>query len=95
MSVHASPSQGGGGFLAAEVATQPADWVRVAARVPEFRSLLPAAGERVAVVGCGTSWFIAQAYAALRESEWRWSAAGPPTSSARRMPRCGSGTVKA
>lgn len=28
---------------------------------------LPARGERVAVVGCGTSWFIAQAYAALRE----------------------------
>ncbi|CAM5611707.1 Sugar isomerase OS=Streptomyces alboniger OX=132473 GN=CP975_15870 PE=4 SV=1 [Streptomyces alboniger] len=29
---------------------------------------LPRPGERVAVVGCGTSWFIAQAYAALRES---------------------------
>ncbi|MFC7533959.1 SIS domain-containing protein [Actinoplanes sp. GCM10030250] len=29
---------------------------------------LPRAGERVAVVGCGTSWFIAQAYAALRET---------------------------
>src|SRR5919202_3557064 len=69
MSVHASPSEGGGGFLAAEVATQPADWVRAAARVPEFRSLLPAAGERVAVVGCGTSLFIAQAYAALREGD--------------------------
>jgi fructoselysine-6-P-deglycase FrlB-like protein len=67
--VHASPSEGGGGFLAAEVATQPTDWVRVAARVPELRSLLPAAGERVAVVGCGTSLFIAQAYAALRESD--------------------------
>ena len=29
--------------------------------------LLPARGERVAVVGCGTSWFIAQSYAAARE----------------------------
>jgi fructoselysine-6-P-deglycase FrlB-like protein len=28
---------------------------------------LPVSGERVAVVGCGTSWFMAQAYAALRE----------------------------
>lgn len=29
---------------------------------------LPTAGERVAVLGCGTSYFMAQAYAALRES---------------------------
>lgn len=29
---------------------------------------MPRPGERVAVVGCGTSWFMAQAYAALRES---------------------------
>jgi fructoselysine-6-P-deglycase FrlB-like protein len=29
---------------------------------------LPGHGERVAVVGCGTSFFIAQAYASLRES---------------------------
>nr|WP_202554603.1 sugar isomerase [Streptomyces sp. SID4936] len=28
---------------------------------------LPAAGERIAVVGCGTSFYMAQAYAALRE----------------------------
>ena len=28
---------------------------------------LPAPGERVAVLGCGTSWFMAQSYAALRE----------------------------
>ena len=27
----------------------------------------PLAGERVAVIGCGTSWFVAQAYAGLRE----------------------------
>lgn len=30
--------------------------------------LLPQHGERVAVVGCGTSWFMGSAYAALRES---------------------------
>ena len=68
MTGYASPSEvGGGSFLAAEVATQPTDWVRAAARVPELRSLLPVPGERVAVVGCGTSFFMAQAYAALRE----------------------------
>jgi fructoselysine-6-P-deglycase FrlB-like protein len=32
------------------------------------RALLPASGERIAVVGCGTSWFMAQSYAAARES---------------------------
>ena len=30
--------------------------------------MLPRPGERVAVVGCGTSWFMAQAYAAARET---------------------------
>src|SRR4051812_41103675 len=70
MTLHVSSSEvGGGGFLAAEVATQPTDWVRAAARVTELRSLLPAPGERVAVVGCGTSLFMAQAYAALREGD--------------------------
>jgi fructoselysine-6-P-deglycase FrlB-like protein len=69
MTVDVSSSEAGdGGFLATEVATQPADWVRAAARVPELRSLLPAPGERVAVVGCGTSLFMAQAYASLREA---------------------------
>ena len=29
--------------------------------------MLPARGERVAVAGCGTSWFMAQSYAAARE----------------------------
>lgn len=52
-------------FLAEEVASQPAVWERA-------RSLaapgLPAPGERVAVLGCGTSWYMAQAYAALREA---------------------------
>ena len=31
---------------------------------------LPAAGERVAIVGCGTSYFMAQAAAVLRETCW-------------------------
>jgi len=50
----------------AEIATQPALWARAAAMAADVAGL-PAAGERVAVVGCGTSWFIAQSYAVLRE----------------------------
>src|SRR5215470_2810138 len=52
----------------AEIATQPACWRRAAALLPEVLGLLPAVGERVAVVGCGTSWFVAQSYAAAREA---------------------------
>lgn len=49
----------------AEIASQPDLWERAVANVPA--DALPEPGERVAVVGCGTSWFIAMAYAALRE----------------------------
>jgi fructoselysine-6-P-deglycase FrlB-like protein len=49
----------------AEIATQPECW-RQAAKLATA-SGLPTAGERVAVVGCGTSWFMAKAYAVLRE----------------------------
>ncbi|MEV2205133.1 hypothetical protein AB0E16_06570, partial [Streptomyces sp. NPDC047970] len=59
----ASPS-----FTEQEIASQPACWRRAAALAGEFRGLLPRRGERVAVVGCGTSWFVAQSYAALREA---------------------------
>lgn len=54
--------------LAAEVATQPDDWAWAAAVAAEHRTLLPSPGERVAVVGCGTSYFMACAIAELRES---------------------------
>ncbi|GAA2914959.1 SIS domain-containing protein [Streptomyces thioluteus] len=50
---------------ALELAAQPDCWRRAAALAPEG---LPLPGERVAVTGCGTSWFMAQAYAALREA---------------------------
>jgi len=55
-------------YAAAEIASQPQVWRRgleVAAAEPAG---LPLRGERVAVVGCGTSWFMAQSYAALREA---------------------------
>lgn len=48
-----------------EIASQPACWHRALQMRPAG---LPQAGERVAVIGCGTSLYIAQAYAALRES---------------------------
>ena len=53
--------------LAAEIATQAADWQAILSRVPEAQAVLPSPGARVAVTGCGTSFYMAQAYAALRE----------------------------
>src|SRR5262245_43924177 len=57
-----------GAHLEAELASQPDCWLRAAALAPEVAGLLPQAGERVALVGCGTSWFIGQSYAAAREA---------------------------
>ena len=55
-------------FMATEIESQPGTW-REGARLAAGPSCpLPAAGLRVAVVGCGTSWFMAQAYAARREA---------------------------
>ncbi|MGH2539034.1 MAG: SIS domain-containing protein [Actinomycetota bacterium] len=50
-----------------EVASQPDRWGRAAALADEVASVLPARGERVAAVGCGTSLYIARAFASLRE----------------------------
>src|SRR5277367_7066394 len=50
-----------------EIASQPACWRRAATLAADVAHVLPARGERVAVVGCGTSWFIAQSFAAARE----------------------------
>ena len=60
--------QVGAGRTEAEIASQPGCWRRAAALLPDVAGLLPAPGERVAVTGCGTSWFIAQSYAAAREA---------------------------
>jgi len=56
-----------GAHMRAELNSQPETWARAAAMRTE-QQLLPATGSRIAVVGCGTSWFMAQSYAALRES---------------------------
>ncbi|MDQ0893124.1 fructoselysine-6-P-deglycase FrlB-like protein [Agromyces ramosus] len=53
--------------MASELASQPETWAAAASLTAE-QALLPARGERIAVVGCGTSWFIAQSYAWLRET---------------------------
>jgi fructoselysine-6-P-deglycase FrlB-like protein len=56
-------------FVADEIATQPGLWVRAAALAaePEVAAALPVPGARVAAVGCGTSLYMARAWAARRE----------------------------
>jgi fructoselysine-6-P-deglycase FrlB-like protein len=54
-------------YLAEEIASQPECWRRAARVVGRHVAALPLPGERVAVAGCGTSYFAAMAYAALRE----------------------------
>lgn len=54
---------------AQELASQPACWARAADLAREVVHLLPAAGERVLAVGCGTSLYMARAYAARREAD--------------------------
>ncbi|MDF3144947.1 MULTISPECIES: SIS domain-containing protein [unclassified Streptomyces] len=50
-----------------ELNSQPECWTRASAEAAGLGGALPAPRERVAVVGCGTSYFMAQAFAALRE----------------------------
>ncbi|MFJ4028001.1 SIS domain-containing protein [Paenarthrobacter sp. NPDC089989] len=56
-----------GAFMEEELESQPAVWQR-AIEQASTENLLPADGQRIAVIGCGTSWFMAQSYAAARES---------------------------
>ncbi|MEU6864452.1 SIS domain-containing protein [Streptomyces sp. NPDC046876] len=53
--------------VAYELGTQPECWERAAELAPARRAVLPRPGERTAIVGCGTSYYMAQAAAALRE----------------------------
>lgn len=53
-------------YVVEELASQPECWRRAAGM--GLVDVLPNPGERVAVVGCGTSWFMAMSYAALREA---------------------------
>ena len=56
------------GSTEAEIASQPACWRQATQLATGLAGTLPARGERVAVAGCGTSWFMAQSYAAAREA---------------------------
>lgn len=51
-----------------EIRSQPEVWKRTLALREEVRPLLPERGARVAIVGCGTSYHVAQAFAAVRET---------------------------
>src|ERR1044072_8465191 len=55
-----------------EIASELAFWREAAALAAESVLALPYAGERVVALGCGTSWFVAQAYAA-RRAELHWA----------------------
>lgn len=52
---------------AEEIASQPETWAWALERLPAVERALPASGQRVAVIGCGTSLYVAEAYARARE----------------------------
>lgn len=49
-----------------ELTSQPEMWTQALSLSAEQTSLLPASGERVLIIGCGTSYYIGDAYAYLR-----------------------------
>jgi fructoselysine-6-P-deglycase FrlB-like protein len=51
-----------------EIASQPDCWARALDSADEAAKVLPGRGERVAIIGCGTSWHVASAIAAVREA---------------------------
>jgi len=51
-----------------EIFSQPEIWREVQVFYPSVADKLPAAGQRVAFVGCGTSWFMSMVVAARREA---------------------------
>ncbi|HET6878474.1 MAG TPA: SIS domain-containing protein [Jatrophihabitans sp.] len=58
----------GGTHVLAEIASQPECWSAALATAKESQAVLPPAGARVAIIGCGTSLHIASAAAAAREA---------------------------
>jgi fructoselysine-6-P-deglycase FrlB-like protein len=53
---------------AQELRSQPAVWLQAIERIAQLADSLPAHGSRLIVAGCGTSYYVAGAYAALREA---------------------------
>lgn len=54
--------------VSSEIHRQPQSWTNAISIAPSVSAALPRPGERVAVIGCGTSWYMAEAYATMRES---------------------------
>jgi fructoselysine-6-P-deglycase FrlB-like protein len=54
--------------LTDEIASQPECWAKAIGMAASAGSALPSPGERVAVIGCGSSLNVARCYAALREA---------------------------
>lgn len=69
--------------LESEIRSQPDCWQEAARDASRYRDILPVPGERVAVIGCGTSLFIARGVAYLRESLGRGITDAWPASEAR------------
>lgn len=57
----------GGRYTRAEIASQPDCWAQAASWVEDQPAGLPQAGDVTLAIGCGTSLYVAQAYAGLRE----------------------------
>jgi CRISPR-associated protein Cas5a/b/c len=55
-------------YLTDEIASQPECWSRAIEMAGSAGPALPATGERVAAIGCGSSLNVARCYAALREA---------------------------
>jgi glutamine---fructose-6-phosphate transaminase (isomerizing) len=56
-----------GRVTAEEIASQPGCWLRAQEQIHSGPTGLPEPGERVLALGCGTSYYVADAYAWLRE----------------------------
>ena len=55
-------------YLTEEIASQPGRWSAAIEMAGAAGSALPAPGERVAAIGCGSSLNVARCYAAVREA---------------------------
>jgi glucosamine--fructose-6-phosphate aminotransferase (isomerizing) len=71
-------------FAADEIRSQPEVWRRAVALSREVADAMPAPGARVLILGCGTSAFVAQSMAYLRElgglgdTDWAFASELPP-----------------
>ncbi|SDS33797.1 SIS domain-containing protein [Microlunatus soli] len=63
-----STASDAGQHVTAEIASQPETWARGIELAGRVAGQLGKPGERIAFVGCGTSWFVSQVIASWRES---------------------------